>query len=186
MFRPRPECGRTPTGPVRSASFSILGIPGLGGKSLSTRRSTRARQRSSGAAFSAEDLIAGWRFLRGCSIGFPARAGASQLLRTSALLRLAPWRHFSETQEIHRNLRRSAQHWAHTMGIGEMSMPRKPTTCQFNLFSNPDDAETTQTPQWQALPAETRRSVTKLMVTLILDHVDDVHSPGEREVRHDA
>lgn len=56
-------------------------------------------------------------------------------------------------------------------------MPRQPTTYQFDLFSKPNDTKTTQTPQWQALPAETRRSVTKLMVSLILDHID-----GERAV----
>jgi hypothetical protein len=33
----------------------------------------------------------------------------------------------------------------------------------------------TQMPQWQALPVETRLTLTKLMVRLILDHVD-----GER------
>jgi hypothetical protein len=64
-------------------------------------------------------------------------------------------------------------------------MPSKPTTYQFDLFSKPNDAETMQTPQWQTLPAETRRSVTKLMVSLILE-VDDDRSPGEREARHDA
>jgi len=65
-------------------------------------------------------------------------------------------------------------------------MPRKPTTYQFDLFSRPNAAETMQTPQWQALPAETRRSVTKLMVSLILDHVANDRSPEEREARHDA
>jgi hypothetical protein len=53
-----------------------------------------------------------------------------------------------------------------------MSMPRQPTTYQFDLFSKPNDADTVQTPQWQALPAEARRSVTKLMVSLMLGHVD--------------
>jgi hypothetical protein len=67
-----------------------------------------------------------------------------------------------------------------------MSMPRQPTTYQFDLFSKLNDAETVQTPQWQALPAETRRSVTKLIVSLILDHVDGDRSPGREEVRHDA
>lgn len=65
-------------------------------------------------------------------------------------------------------------------------MPRKPTTYQFDLFSNQIDADTMQTPQWQTLPVETRRSVTTLMVSLILDHVEDERSPGEREARHDA
>ena len=65
-------------------------------------------------------------------------------------------------------------------------MPRKPTTCQFDLFSKPNDGDTMQTPQWRTLPVETRRSVTKLMVSLILNHVEDERSPGEREARHDA
>ncbi|RWF90787.1 hypothetical protein [Mesorhizobium sp.] len=66
-------------------------------------------------------------------------------------------------------------------------MPRQPTTYQFDLFSKLNDAKTVQTPQWQALPAETRRSVTKLIVSLILDHVDGDRSPGrEEEMRHDA
>ncbi|RUV53899.1 hypothetical protein EOA85_26950 [Mesorhizobium sp. M5C.F.Ca.IN.020.29.1.1] len=66
-------------------------------------------------------------------------------------------------------------------------MPRLPTTYEFDLFSKLNDAETVQTPQWQAsLPAETRRSVTKLIVSLILDHFDGDRSPGREEVRHDA
>ncbi|MER8550506.1 hypothetical protein NKH41_33670, partial [Mesorhizobium sp. M1169] len=48
-------------------------------------------------------------------------------------------------------------------------MPRQPTTYQFDLFSNPHDAETAQMPPWQALPEETRLTLTKLMVRLILD-----------------
>lgn len=65
-------------------------------------------------------------------------------------------------------------------------MPRKPTTYQFDLFSKPNDADTMQTPQWQTLPVETRRSVTQLMVSLILDHVEGNHA-GQREgADHDA
>jgi hypothetical protein len=60
-------------------------------------------------------------------------------------------------------------------------MPRQPTTYQFDLFSKPDDAKKVQRPQWQTLPAETRRSVTKLMVGLILDHVG-----GERAVQREG
>lgn len=60
-------------------------------------------------------------------------------------------------------------------------MPRQPTTYQFDLFSKPNDVKTVQTPQWQALPAETRRSVTQLMVSLILDHID-----GERVVQREG
>jgi hypothetical protein len=67
-----------------------------------------------------------------------------------------------------------------------MSMPRLPTTYQFDLFSTPNDANTVQTPQWQALPAETRQSVTKLMVSLILDHVDGERAVQREDADHDA
>ncbi|TGS62785.1 hypothetical protein EN844_26070 [Mesorhizobium sp. M3A.F.Ca.ET.201.01.1.1] len=51
-------------------------------------------------------------------------------------------------------------------------MPRKPTTYQFDLFSRLNDTDMMmEAPRWQALPVETRRSVTKLMVRPILDHV---------------
>ena len=57
---------------------------------------------------------------------------------------------------------------------------------EVELFSNPHDVETTQTTQWQALPVETRRTLTRLMVRLILDHADG-ERPSERgETRHDA
>ena len=65
-------------------------------------------------------------------------------------------------------------------------MPRQPTTYQFDLFSKPNDVEMMQTPQWQALPAETRRSVTKLMVSLILDHVDGERAVQPEGADHDA
>jgi hypothetical protein len=67
-----------------------------------------------------------------------------------------------------------------------MSMPRQPKTFQFDLFSNPHALETAQTPQWQALPYETRRALTKLMVRLILDHVDGGRAPDRQETRHDV
>ena len=65
-------------------------------------------------------------------------------------------------------------------------MPLQPTTYQFDLFSKPNDANTVQTPQWQVLPAETRRSVTKLMVSLILDHIDGEHAVQREDADHDA
>lgn len=61
------------------------------------------------------------------------------LLRMSTLPRLAPWRHCSGTRVPHRNRRRWAQHWTLTTPIGEMSMPRQPTTYQFDLFSKLND-----------------------------------------------
>ncbi|MER8575762.1 hypothetical protein NKG99_35055 [Mesorhizobium sp. M1409] len=65
-------------------------------------------------------------------------------------------------------------------------MPRQPTTYQFDLFSKPHDAETAQMPPWQALPEETRLTLTKLMVRLILDHVDGERAVPRQEARHDA
>jgi hypothetical protein len=67
-----------------------------------------------------------------------------------------------------------------------MSMPHQPTTNQFDLFSNPHDVGMMQTPQWQALPAETRRTLTKLMVRLILDHVDGERAPERKVTHHDV
>jgi hypothetical protein len=65
-------------------------------------------------------------------------------------------------------------------------MPRRPTPRQFDLFSNQPAAKTPQVPPWQALPAETRRSVTKLMVNLILDHVDGGRAVQREDADHDA
>ena len=65
-------------------------------------------------------------------------------------------------------------------------MPRQPKTYQFDLFSNPHDVETRQTPQWQALPAETRHTLTKLMVRLIFGHADGDLAREREEMRHDV
>jgi len=65
-------------------------------------------------------------------------------------------------------------------------MPRQPTTFQFDLFSNLHDAEITPMPQWQTLPVETRRTLTSLMVRLILEHADGERAPEWEEMRHDA
>jgi len=66
-------------------------------------------------------------------------------------------------------------------------MPRKPTTYQFDLFSRLSDTDPMmEAPRWQALPVETRRSVTKLMVRLILDHVDGDHAGRREGADHDA
>ncbi|MBS0278329.1 MAG: hypothetical protein JSR81_11960 [Proteobacteria bacterium] len=63
-------------------------------------------------------------------------------------------------------------------------MPRKATTLQLDLFSCPRDSGVTQMPRWQTLPAQTRQTLTSLIVRLLLDHVDDpVAEP--REVRDD-
>ena len=43
-----------------------------------------------------------------------------------------------------------------------------------------------QTPQWQALPAETRHTLTKLMVRLIFGHADDDLAREREEMRYDV
>jgi hypothetical protein len=66
-------------------------------------------------------------------------------------------------------------------------MPHRPTTYQFDLFARVSDTDTmTETPQWQALPVETRRSVTKLMVRLILDHASADRAGRQEGADHDA
>ncbi len=64
-------------------------------------------------------------------------------------------------------------------------MPRQPTTHQLDLFSGPA-AQTVQIPPWQALPEETRRRLTRLMVRLILDHVDGGRARQQEGADHDA
>jgi hypothetical protein len=66
-----------------------------------------------------------------------------------------------------------------------MFMLRQSTTHQFDLFSSPA-AETAQIPRWQALPEETRRRLTRLMVRLILDHVDGNRAVPREGADHDA
>jgi hypothetical protein len=66
-----------------------------------------------------------------------------------------------------------------------MSMPRQPTTHQFDLFFN-SAPQTAQIPPWQALPEETRRLLIRLIVCLILDHVDGDQSVQWEGSDHDA
>jgi hypothetical protein len=72
-----------------------------------------------------------------------------------------------------------------------MSMPRQPhrhphsNARQFDLFCDPPYAAV-QTPQWQALPAETRHTLTKLMARLIFGHADRDLAREREEMRHDV
>lgn len=65
-------------------------------------------------------------------------------------------------------------------------MLRKPTIYQFDLFSNPPVVKTARVPAWQALPEETRRRLTWLMVRLILNYVDGDHTGQQGGADHDA
>jgi hypothetical protein len=67
-----------------------------------------------------------------------------------------------------------------------MSMLRKPTTYQFDLFSRQPVPAVAEIPPWQALPEEARRRLTKLMVRLILDHVDGDRTVQREGADHDA
>ena len=65
-------------------------------------------------------------------------------------------------------------------------MSRQHTQRQFDLFSNQPTAKTPQVPRWPALPEGTRQHLTRLIVRLILDHVDSERA-GQREgADHDA
>lgn len=66
-------------------------------------------------------------------------------------------------------------------------MLHRPNTNQFDLFLNLHDAKTVRRPHWQTLPAEARQALTRLMVRLIVDHVDGRGGTPEREeTRHDV
>ena len=54
----------------------------------------------------------------------------------------------------------------------------RPRTTQFDLFAAPGGAAV-PTPAWGALPEETRRALTCLMVQLMLDHADGARGPKE-------
>ena len=65
-------------------------------------------------------------------------------------------------------------------------MPRRPNTDQFDLFAHPHNTKAAQMPQWQALPAEARLALIKLMVRLILDHAAGDRAPERKERCHDV
>jgi hypothetical protein len=58
-------------------------------------------------------------------------------------------------------------------------------TQQFDLFRGIDN-EQQQTPDWDALPTQTRQALTDLMARLILDHKENSRHPLNRETRHDV
>lgn len=72
-------------------------------------------------------------------------------------------------------------------------MPRPPTAHrrphsnarQFDLFGGAPSAAA-QMPQWQTLPAETRQTLTKLMVRLIFGHADRDLAREQEAMRHDV
>ena len=103
-----------------------------------------------------------------------ARFGAAPYVEIAVLTALATLlQDVTSVSGAASQLRIQAQHWALTTRIEEMSMPRPPAhrhphsnARQFDLFGDPPSAAA-QTPQWQALPAATRHTLTKLMVRLM-------------------
>ena len=65
-------------------------------------------------------------------------------------------------------------------------MPRRPNPYQLDLFAGSHGVQIAQPPLWQALPAETRRVLTRLMVQLIFDYADRGHTPGRDDGHHDV
>ena len=63
---------------------------------------------------------------------------------------------------------------------------RKLKTYQLDLFATQGDPGKPLIPNWQALPAETRRSVTALMVRLMIDHIKGDRPQGQEGACHDA
>ena len=56
---------------------------------------------------------------------------------------------------------------------------------QIDLFSPVGWDEAAGTPGWADLPQETRATLTRLMVRLILEHADKGRAPSLTEVSHD-
>lgn len=63
-------------------------------------------------------------------------------------------------------------------------MALKSKTLQLDLFSCPRNSGITSTPRWDTLPAQTRQTLTSLIVRMLLDHVNDP-VVEQREVRDD-
>ncbi len=65
-------------------------------------------------------------------------------------------------------------------------MPCRPNPYQLDLFPDSRGVQIAQPPLWQALPAETRHVLTRLMVQLIFDHADRGPTPGRDDGRRDV
>jgi hypothetical protein len=77
--------------------------------------------------------------------------------------------------------------------MGEKSMPRLPAARrrprgrvhQLELFAGSLEPRAARTPSWQALPVETREAVTRLIVRLMIAHLDGERTLDRKEVRDD-
>lgn len=63
-------------------------------------------------------------------------------------------------------------------------MAYKSKTLQLDLFPCPRDSGIAPTPRWDMLPAQTRQTLSSLIVRLLLNHIDDPVAE-QREVRDD-
>jgi hypothetical protein len=78
--------------------------------------------------------------------------------------------------------------------MGEMSMSRPLTTTrrhshgrvnQLDLFAGSPGLAMARTPPWQTLPMEAREAVTRLIVRLMIAHLDGDRGLDRKEVRDD-
>ena len=65
-------------------------------------------------------------------------------------------------------------------------MARRPNTDQLDLFAHPYDPKVAGIPPWQALPAEARLALTRLMARLILDHAVADRAAERKEAGDDV
>jgi hypothetical protein len=56
---------------------------------------------------------------------------------------------------------------------------------QYDLFAKPIGDGAVPVPEWRTLPAETRQTLTTLMVRLILGHKHGARQAGPEEACHD-
>ena len=57
---------------------------------------------------------------------------------------------------------------------------------QFDLFAAPSGDGAVDAPEWGTLPAQTRQTLTSLLVRLILEHASGDRRPQPEEARNDV
>lgn len=180
---------RTPTG-SRSTSFSTRGILGPGAWPIFMRWSRRLVERVSVAASLVGDPIGGWRFEPGCLIGrlvppgrlapLPCRYCCATRLGDPAAGCSTRFGHPIANARFERSIGRSRRESgrcpcrASSPGTSSICSPIRTLSRR------------SKTPQWQTLPAETRRTLMKLMIRLILDHANGDLARERQEARHDV
>jgi len=145
--------------------------------------------------------IAGWNFQAGCSIASFARNSGFLTFRSLHFLPFKPcgdcWTTLPTDQAAtikRRGLRFRLHPRALTIRLGEKAMQAQQRRYhrhqtgseQFELLSMDGNASPPQRPVWDALPSQTRATLTELMTRLILDHAQNGRRALPREVCHDV